>query len=514
MKPVIAIYCESNDVKLAVISKNAATGKPAVLKTASVSHSKSSASLDKPGGGFRVEEESLDMEGLDESLSTKGELDFSGMTEFSSALSSFNLSKHLFLPALTEPNIYYHLYEGNRPPNPAKLKQEIINDILETKNIVVDKTSIDYVELSDKALLAVFVTENIPCASMINSLARQKGKRGYNIPTIKSSDLSLAYYVAKRKKFFPDDHSLVVYIGKEYSKLIFLQGRRIKHIGTTLDIGTQNLHTYDVYFSKILLEMENGGISSLDNIIVCGEDDSENIILSFYGTFPEANVSRLEFDDLDLSALNEETKEKFSTYSIPVAVAIDYYDELNKEHHGLHILPKYIKEEQKVVQFSWHGYALLPLLFIAAFFITQKVLNNNRDLSELDKEIEAKTILMRQNQEVLVKIANLEGKIGSFGQTVAILDSAAAGAGVWKKLVKQISGFCQNSNNLWLSKLNNEGDQVNVEGYSLTRNSLTDFAYSINDAVLQSMLYEELRERSAYRYNLNFKISNQKYQNE
>jgi len=349
---------------------------------------------------------------------------------------------------------------------------------------------------------------------MINSLARQKGKRGYNIPTIKSSDLSLAYYVAKRKKFFPDDHSLVVYIGKEYSKLIFLQGRRIKHIGTTLDIGTQNLHTYDVYFSKILLEMENGGISSLDNIIVCGEDDSENIILSFYGTFPEANVSRLEFDDLDLSALNEETKEKFSTYSIPVAVAIDYYDELNKEHHGLHILPKYIKEEQKVVQFSWHGYALLPLLFIAAFFITQKVLNNNRTLFELDQEIKNKTILMRQNQEVLVRIANLEGKIGSFGQTVAILDSAAAGTGVWKKLVKQISGFCQNSNNMWLSKLSNEGDQVNAEGYSLTRNTLTDFAYSIKDAVLQSMLYEELRERSAYRFNLNFKISNQKYQNE
>ena len=72
MKPVIAIYCESNDVKLAVISKNTATGKPAVLKTASISHSKSSANLDKPGG-FRVEEESLDLEGVDESLSTKGE---------------------------------------------------------------------------------------------------------------------------------------------------------------------------------------------------------------------------------------------------------------------------------------------------------------------------------------------------------------------------------------------------------------------------------------------------------
>ena len=513
MKPVITVYCESNDIKLAVVSKDSSNGKPTVLKTASVSLLKSSTNLES-GGGFRMEEESLDIEGLDESASIKGETEYSGLSEASAALSGFNLSKHLFIPALTEPNIYYHIFEGVRPPNPAKLKQEIINDILESKNILVHKNSLDYIELSDKALLCVFVTDNIPCASMINSLARQHGKKGYKIPSIKSSDISLAYYVAKRKKFFPDDHSLIVYIGKEYSKLIFLQGRRVKHIGTTLDIGTQNLHTYDVYFSKILLEMENGGISSLDNIIVCGEDDSENIILSFYGTFPEANVSRLEFDDLDLSALDEETKEKFSAFSIPAAVAVDYYDDLNKEHQGLQILPKSIKEEQKVVQFSWHGYALLPLLFIAAFFITQKILTNNRMLSELDSEIESKTILLRQNQEVLTKIAAIEGKISSFGQTQAILDSAAVGTGVWNKAIKQISGFCQSNNNLWLSKLNNVNDDVEAEGYSLSRNTLTDFAYSIDNSLLKSMVYEALRERSAYRFNLNFKISNQQKQNE
>ena len=513
MKPVITVYCESNDVKLAVVSKDSSNGKPTVLKTASVSLLQSSTNLGT-GGGFRMEEESLDIEGLDESASIKGEAEYSGLNEASAALSGFNLNKHLFIPALTEPNIYYHIFEGVRPPNPAKLKQEIINDILESKNILVHKNSLDYIELSDKALLCVFVTDNIPCASMINSLARQHGKKGYKIPSIKSSDISLAYYVAKRKKFFPDDHSLIVYIGKEYSKLIFLQGRRVKHIGTTLDIGTQNLHTYDVYFSKILLEMENGGISSLDNIIVCGEDDSENIILSFYGTFPEANVSRLEFDDLDLSALDEETKEKFSSFSIPVAVAIDYYDDLNKEHQGLQILPKSIKEEQKVVQFSWHGYALLPLLFIAAFFITQKILTNNRMLSDLDSEIESKTILLRQNQEVLTKIAAIEGKISSFGQTQAILDSAAVGTGVWNKAINQISGFCQSNNNLWLSKLTNVNDDVEAEGYSLSRNTLTDFAYSIDNSLLKSMVYEALRERSAYRFNLNFKISNQQKKNE
>jgi len=38
----------------------------------------------------------------------------------------------------------------------------------------------------------------------------------------------------------------------------------------------------------------------------------------------EANVSRLEFDDVDLSALDEETREKFSMFSVPVAIATDY----------------------------------------------------------------------------------------------------------------------------------------------------------------------------------------------
>jgi hypothetical protein len=515
MKQLICIYCEGNDTKLAVIEKEGEGRKPSVLKTASISLIKSSAQLEENVSGFRIEGETLDVEGLEESASIKSDLDTSSISEISNALKGINLSKSSFIPALTEPAIYYHVFEGARSPKPLKLKQEIMSDILESKNISVDKESLDYVELSDKALLSVFVVGDIRCIDLVNSLARQRGKRSFKIPTVKSADISLAYYVAKRKKFFPDDHSLIVYIGKEYSKLIFLQGRRLKHIGTTLDIGTQNLHTYDVYFSKILLEMENGGISSLDNIVVCGEDDSENLILSFYGTFPEANVSRLEFDDVDLSALDEETREKFSMFSVPVAIATDYFDELNKEHQGIHILPKSIKEDQKTFQFSWHSYAIMPLLFIATFFITQQVLRNNKMMDVLDKEVAEKTLLMRQNQEILSKIADIEGKISSFDQTQAILDSATAGAGVWKNVISKVSDFCGKSSNLWISKLSSEGgSSVATEGYSLSRNTLTDFASSIENSLLKSMTFEELREKSAYKFNLNFNTSNQQNQNE
>ena len=427
MKTIACIYCEGNDTKLAVVSHDKNGGRLKIINTASVDVVSNKTDL-QPTSGFNLEGDGLQLEGVESKATAlpDSDIDAPSISAIGAALKGVNINKLEFIPALTEPAIYYHTYDGRKDLKGNKLLDEIITDIQQTKGINVEKEGLDYIELSDGSLLSAFIDGPVACVNLTDNIAGYFGKKFFRVPTIKSADVALAYYVAKRKKFFPDDQSLIVYIGKEYSKLIFLQGRNLKHIGTTLDIGTTNLHTYDVYFSKILLEMENGGISSLDNIIVCGEDDSENLILSFYGTFPEANVSRLEFDDVDISEIPEDDKAKFSSYSVPIAIATEYFDEIAKEHKGINLLPKYISEEQKFFQFSWHSFAVLPFLFAVAFFFTLKVLQNNRELSNLDADIKQKNLIIRQNQETLGKISELEGKISSFGQTQAILDSAAS----------------------------------------------------------------------------------------
>lgn len=509
MKPLVCIYCEGNDTKLAVVGKGKNNDKVKVIRTAAISVSASAVDIEAEATGLHLDDDSLQFEGIEgEPAPIHPKVDNSAVGEIRKALAGLDLTNYSFIPVLTEPSIYYHLYEGSRSAKTHKLKEAIIDEILETKNVSVDKEGIDFTELSDKSLLSVFIVGEVACINLINEVAHQNNKRFYKIPTVKSSDISLSYYIAKKKKFFPDDHSLIVYIGREYSKLIFLQGRKLKHIGTTLDIGTANLHTYDVYFSKILLEMENGGIPSLDNIIVCGEDDSENIILSFYGTFPEANVSRLEFDDLDLEDIDQETRDKFSTFSIPISVAIDYYDEQSQVHQGINLLPKSVREEQKFFQFSWHSYALLPILFLVAFWVTQKALSNTSEISKLDTQITEKTILMKQNQQTLAEIADLEGKISGFDQTQSILDSASLGTGVWNQVLQDIASFTSKKKSIWLTSLTRSDQQtILAEGYSLSRNALTDFAYSVESATLNSMFYEALRDRSAYKFNLTFNIS-------
>lgn len=506
MKQLVCVYCEGNDTKIAAVEK--AKDKIKVLKTVSFDVLQPALEVDDGIGELKIEGEELTLEGLDKQASMTQSVNTSGLNVINSSLRGIPLNKAFFIPALTEPSIIYHIYEGSKKSKSAKLAQEIADDIYQTKNISVDKESLGYIELADKSILSVFLSNDVGCFRLINSLAQLSGKRYYKVPTVKSAEISLAYYVAKRKKFFPDDQSLIVYIGKEYSKLIFLHGRKLKHIGSTLDIGTINLNTYDVYFSKILLEMENGGISQLDNIIVCGEDDSENLILSFYGTFPEANVSRLEFDDLDLSALGSDVKESFSAFSIPIAVANEYFEEIAEEYKGINLLPRYVKEDQKSFQFAWHGYALVPLLFAATFFITTQALLNNKKLSALDQEVVKYSGMLRQNQELLGKISSIENKISSFGQTQAILDSASKGTGVWSRNLAHISDFFAGKGNLWSTRLNSTDNRnVTLEGYSLSKSVLTQFAYSINVSELKGIFSEDLREKNIYKFNLQYNLS-------
>lgn len=507
MKPLVCVYCEGGDTKLAVITKEKETFK--ILRAADFDLLQTKTLEAEAISSFSMEGTGeLSLLDVDR-VATEDRNSVSNESLVNTMLQGIKLSNCEFIPAITEPAIHYHIYEGPKDLGESKLQEAIIEEIQKSKNVIIARDNLDYIELAGGSLLSVFVDGEIHCISMIKSLAQYNGRRYYKIPSVKSAEVSLAYYVAKKKKFFPDDYSLVVYIGKEYSKLVFLQGRKLKHIGTTLDVGTLNLHTYDVYFSKILLEMENGGIPRLDNVVLCGEDDSENLILSFYGTFPEANVSRLEFDDLDLSDLDDASREKMSSFTVPISAAFEYYDELEKQTKGINLLPRYVKEDQKFLQFGWHSYLMLPLLFAVTFYFTLKILENNKQMTELKKHVVELTAIQKSNQELVEKISYLQNKISGFDVTKAILDSASVGAETWSKMTEDMSAFIGTHKNMWLTTISSDGKKnVVVVGYGMNRPVLTEFSDKYNTSLLKNINYEPLRNKKAYKFTLTFDLLN------
>ena len=115
MKPLVCIYCEGNDTKLAVVSQEKNGEKVKVIRTAAVSVSATSTDIEADATGFQLEEDSLQLEGLEgEPTSLQPKVDDSAIGEIKKALTGLNLNNYSFIPVLTEPSIYYHLYEGSQ----------------------------------------------------------------------------------------------------------------------------------------------------------------------------------------------------------------------------------------------------------------------------------------------------------------------------------------------------------------------------------------------------------------
>ncbi len=506
MRPYIFLYCEGSDTKIVA----AVNDKDGVRILRAVSLISGSARADSLPSEEKFEE--FSMEGVSEEFkfddggSSDGEgrgLSNTEIGNIAAGLEGINLSSAKFVLIGTEPSMNYHIYDGPKEKDKHKQIIAITTDIEQSKNIYVAPDLIDYIPYNDKSLLAAFLENTVPCMDILSQIAAYHKKRHYKIQTIKSADLSLAYYVANTVKFFPEDYTLIIYTGKEYSKLIFLSGNKLKHIGSTLDIGTKNLSTYDVYFSKILLEMENGGIPQLDNVILCGEDRSENLTLSFYGTFPEANVTELEFKNFNTSLLSTEIKQKLPDYAIPLSVAADFFDEQNKKHKGINILPRFIIETQKILQFGLVSYAILPLIFLATFLFTYLILEKNKEITELDVEVQRLTKLQQENQALMDQIYPLSNKIAGFDVTKAILDSATVGTEIWGETLDRIADFVERRRSFWITNIQNYApNQLRINGYSLSRSVLTEFADYYTSSILENITFEPLRESNAFSFNI------------
>ena len=69
----------------------------------------------QPTAGFNLEDDGFQLEGVEskDTAFTSG-VDSPSISSIGAALKGINLNKLEFIPALTEPAIYYHAYDGKK----------------------------------------------------------------------------------------------------------------------------------------------------------------------------------------------------------------------------------------------------------------------------------------------------------------------------------------------------------------------------------------------------------------
>lgn len=487
MTKIACLYFEGNDSKIAIFQRE--NNKLSMVKAESIDTSLAFSEQkadEKSNGGSKSKEKFQYNFVLEESTAFN--------RTFLAKLNNFflgeDLTKCKFIPILSEPAIYF----------------QKVNDEKDLASLNINpkgkiETTIDFVQLYDESKLAVYPSGQSSYLQAIDSLARMNNKKFFKIPTVKSGEISLATYVARKNKFPDEETTLVLYVGKEYSKLIFLKGDKLFHIGSTLSVGKNSFNAHNVIVSKILLEMEHGAISSIENIVVCGEDATEDLLFVVSEAYPKAKVTFQEIENVEIENVDSFSTE--SSFIIPAAVAEEYFAEEDKKLKGINLLPSYIKEEQRIFQIGWQGYIMLALIILSAVFFINKTFSNIVSSKDKDAEISKLLLIEAQNKATVEKIKSYDSKIQNVDQTKAILNQLSRGTGILSTQMKKVSNFTNQKRNLWINKLlMDKQKNIKLEGFTFSRIIVKELSDSYNGAILQNILYEPLRDTRTFKFSI------------
>ncbi|MFA4923064.1 MAG: hypothetical protein WC557_02595, partial [Ignavibacteriaceae bacterium] len=204
MKPLVCLYCEGSDSKIAVVTKE--NNQIKILRAASVDlmgSSQTAGEANAESVQMIAEESGIQIDsGGGANLNMHG---FSSAGVYESLVNAemrgIKLHTCEFIPVLTEPSIFFQIIP--KRITDIHVKTDVLKDTIIQSDRPFDRSNVGLTDLADGNSLASFLAQDVPCFKMITSLAKYNGKRVYKLTSVKSAELSLAYYVAKRKKFFP-----------------------------------------------------------------------------------------------------------------------------------------------------------------------------------------------------------------------------------------------------------------------------------------------------------------------
>ena len=148
-----------------------------------------------------------------------------------------------------------------------KVGQGLAGHVAETKeSIKIDE--FEYLHLPDDRLL-VIVKDT--ATNIIKQLDDVQTGISRQISFIETAEISLINLVKANYDFEQEEITVIVYIGYEYSRMIFMRGEDLFNISYIIGVDLQSDNICNTIYSRLLLEQDNLSLPKIDNLILCGE---------------------------------------------------------------------------------------------------------------------------------------------------------------------------------------------------------------------------------------------------
>jgi Tfp pilus assembly protein PilN len=418
-------------------------------------------------------------------------------------LAQYPRNKFSFTYAITEPAIYFHLLESDFGLKGKKLKDRILEELRSIRAFQPSADAVDAIATDEGNLLCVVREDGL---SLINALENVKGFIGNrlpHIPVIDCADVSLMNMVRLNYDLQPDDVTVIVYVGVEFTRLIFMRGDHFYQFAPVLGEGYDSPNLQNTVYSRLLLEQDNLAIPRIHRIVLAGQCRRINFKEFLTQQLPDQEVDYLLTPQLDTSELSPEDQEALSEYAIPIGAAWRTLDTASDKIYRVNLLPASIREGQRVFKLAWHGYLLMAFLFLSAFFFTWQVAQKSKEIKELREVLTLKESQRAENQTLQNSIQALEEQLSRYRTSMALYDSLIPGAERWSKVFTQVSHGVEDLNSIWLTEMSGgtDGSMV-MNGFAVYRTRIPRLSSLFDNSLLKEVNVQAIREQTVYKYRI------------
>jgi Tfp pilus assembly protein PilN len=418
-------------------------------------------------------------------------------------LSQYPANKYSLTYSLAEPAIYYHVLESDFGLKGAKLKDRILEELKNIRAFQPAADAVDAIRTDEGNLLCIVREDGL---SLINSLENVKGFIGGRlpfIPAIDSADVSLMNLVRLNYDLQPQEVSVIIYVGVEFTRLIFMRGDQFYQFAPILGEGYDSPNLLNTVYSRLLLEQDNLAIPRINRIILAGESKRIGFRDFLLQQLPDQEVEYLLAPRLDTSQLSAEQQETISDYAVPIGAAWKVLDPDNLSVYKVNLLPADVREGQRVFKLAWHGYVLLLLLFLSTLFFTWTIAQKSKEIKELKDVLTLKEGQRAENQTLASSIDALQQQLARYKASLALYDSLVPGSERWSKVLTQLSHGVEDLNSIWLSDFTaTDNNVLHMNGFAVYRTRIPRLSTLFDNSLLKEVDVQAIREQTVYRYQI------------
>ena len=413
--------------------------------------------------------------------------------------------KYLLSYAISEPAVTYQEFEGDFGLKGDKLKKKISQELSMMRASAPAIDAIDVVPTASGGLLSIIREDGMHIYDLLMEVKPFMGGRVPNIKLIDSADTVLMEMVRTQYEPQEEEVSVLVYVGHDFSRLIFMQGQNYLHFAPIISEGYESPNIENTIYSRILLEQDNIALTRIDRILLAGESHKVNLLEAIAPQFSSALVEYMKAPTLDIGEFESSIGEAVSEYVIPIMTAWRTLQPTLPGFYNINLVPHFVLEGQRTLALGLPGWAVALLISLAIPFFVVLITGREAEIRRAKGDLVQKRQKLGELDVFRQRRSALTEDINRYSHATTVYDSIAPGSDRWSRILHYLANSIEDLNSLWIYSLrpdDRNSQNIIISGRSIYRARIPRIASIFETATLREVRTITIRKKILYEFDI------------